>query len=58
MYSAPDFVKISVAQTYAFASACTPEWQMNDWSLQPDCTQVTIEGLESYNCYFNQNASS
>ena len=60
MYSAPDFVKISVQQTSAFASPreCTPEWEMNNWSLSPDCQQIVIQGLEAYNCYFNQNAPS
>ena len=55
MYSAPDFVKISVQAT-AFASGCTPEWQMNDWSQSPDCRKVYIEDMPIYNCYMNQNA--
>ena len=58
MYSAPDFVKISVQQTSAFASPkeCEPEWKMNDWSLSPDCQKIYIEGMVTYNCYFNMNA--
>ena len=58
MYSAPDFVKISVQQTTAFASykPCDPEWEMNNWSLSPDCQKIAIEGMStSYMCYFMQN---
>lgn len=56
MYSAPDFVKISVQQTTAFASdPCYPEWEMNRWSLNPNCTKDTIEGMEAYNCFFQLN---
>lgn len=56
MYSAPDFVKISVQQTTAFASTkiCYPEWEMNKWSLDPNCQKVTIEGM-GYSCYFLQD---
>ena len=58
MYSAPDFVKISVQQTNAFASQpdeCHPEWEMNNWSQNPDCKEIYIEGMELYNCYMNLN---
>ena len=60
MYSAPDFVKISVQQTSAFASptVCEPEWHMNDWSQSPDCQKIYIEGMEIYNCYMFLNAPS
>ena len=57
MYSAPDFVKISMQKTNAFASAeCTPEWEMNNWSQHPDCRQIIIEDMPVYNCYMNKNA--
>ena len=57
MSSAPDFVKISVQQTTAFASGdCTPEWEMNSWSQSPDCKKIYIEGMAIYNCYMNENA--
>lgn len=57
MYSAPDFVKISVQQTSAFASPteCEPEWEMNNWSQNPDCQKIAIEGM-GYSCYMFQNA--
>ena len=60
MYSAPDFVKISVQQTTAFASptACEPEWEMNNWSQSPDCKKIYIEGMDIYNCYMFLNAPS
>ena len=58
MYSAPDFVKISVQNTTAFASPtdCEPEWEMNNWSQSPDCQKIYIEGMAVYNFYMNQNA--
>ena len=59
MYSAPDFVKISVEQTNAFASLpepCEPEWEMNNWSQSPDCQKIYIEGMAIYNCYMFMNA--
>lgn len=57
MYSAPDYVKISVRKATAFASQeCEPEWEMNNWSQNPDCQKVLIEGMEAYNCYMHQNA--
>lgn len=56
MYSAPDFVKISIQETNAFASgACEPEWKMNDWSQSPDCQKIIIEGM-GYSCYMLLNA--
>ena len=61
MYSAPDFVKISVQNTTAFASPpkeCEPEWEMNNWSQSPDCQKVYIEGMDIYNCYMFLNAPS
>ena len=60
MYSAPDFVKISVQNTTAFASPtdCEPEWEMNNWSQSPDCQKIYIEGMDIYNCYMFLNAPS
>ena len=57
MYSAPDFIKISVQQANAFASykECEPEWEMNNWSQNPDCKKVAIEGMAPYNCYMMQD---
>lgn len=59
MYSAPDFVKISVQQTTAFASgACDPEWYMNEASFKPDCKKVTMGSAEElpWECYIYLNA--
>ena len=63
MYSAPDFVKVSVQPTTAFAStSCTPSWKMDNWEYMPSCVKITFidenpPGME-YACYFNQNAPS
>jgi hypothetical protein len=60
MYSAPDFIKISVQQANAFASGsqeCEPEWEMNNWSQNPDCQKVIIEGM-GYSCYMGLNMPS
>lgn len=56
MYSAPDFVKVSVQPSAAFSSStsCDPEWEMNNWSLSPDCQKIIIEGM-GYSCYFLQD---
>ena len=61
MYSAPDFVKISVQHTNAFASdpdPCTPTWEMSKWEYQPDCKKLVfvdeMPGM-TYACYVNLN---
>ena len=59
MYSAPDFIKISVQQARAFASACEPEWEMHDSSVSVvPCEKITMNNSPViYQCYFSQNAS-
>ena len=58
MYSAPDFVKISVQQTTAFASACDPEWHMSEASFVPTCKKITMGSAEElpWECYIYLNA--
>ena len=58
MYSAPDFVKISVQPTNAFAStsACDPEWYMSQSSLDESCEKYIMTGDSmSYECYVYQD---
>lgn len=58
MYSAPDFVKISVQPATAFASVsvCDPEWWMSKSSLDEECTtRIMYADDMIYQCYVWQD---
>lgn len=58
MYNAPDFIKISVQSTNAFASItgpCDPEWYQEKSSLEGCTTRTMFSDDMIYMCYMQKN---